>query len=91
MAWTIKLTPKAEHELSRLERNVAVRIKNTLKNIEALENPRQKGKALTGPLGEFWSYRAGDYRILCKIEDKEIVVLVVKIAHRKEVYKRRKN
>ncbi|MBQ7151366.1 MAG: type II toxin-antitoxin system RelE/ParE family toxin [Synergistaceae bacterium] len=89
MAWTIKLTPKAEDDLRRLDRGTAIRIRDKLRNITTLDNPRQKGKALTGPLSDFWCYRTGDYRILCRIEDKEVIVLVVSIAHRSEVYKKR--
>ena len=90
MGWTITLTPKAEDDLSRLEKRTAIRIRNALENIEILDNPRQKGKALTGPLGDFWCYRIGDYRVLCHIEDKEVIVLVVRIAHRREVYRKKK-
>ena len=50
------------------------------------EDPRHFGKALRGDLGEFWRYRVGDYRILCRIDDGELVVLVVKVGHRRDVY-----
>lgn len=50
------------------------------------ENPRTLGKALKGNLSDYWSYRSGDYRIVCKIEDDELIVVVVHVAQRKEVY-----
>ena len=87
--WTVKLTPEAETDLARLDKSIAKRIRNSLLMIEKLQNPRLKGKALTGPLGEFWSYRVGDYRIICRIQDKQITVLVVKIAHRSNVYRKK--
>ena len=52
-----------------------------------MENPRQIGKALNGPLGDFWCYRVGDYRIICDIQDSAITVLVLQIGNRREVYR----
>ena len=90
MAWTIELSPDAEDDLARLDRPVARRIRNALASIAELPSPRERGKALTGPLGEFWSYRIGDYRALCRIDDEQITVLVVKIDHRSSVYRTRR-
>ncbi len=45
-------------------------------------------KALTGGFAGLWRYRVGDYRIVCDIEDGELVVLVVDVAHRSRIYKR---
>ena len=53
-----------------------------------LENPRSIGQALHGSkLGEFWKYRVGDYRLIAKIEDARILILVLRIGHRREVYR----
>lgn len=53
-----------------------------------MENPRTIGQALHGKtLGEFWKYRVGDYRIIAKIEDDRLLILVVGIAHRREIYR----
>lgn len=54
--------------------------------LSQIENPRLLGKPLTGNLGEFWRYRSGHFRVLCKIQDTKLTVLIVKIAHRKDVY-----
>ncbi|WXK24685.1 type II toxin-antitoxin system RelE/ParE family toxin (plasmid) [Mycetohabitans endofungorum] len=53
----------------------------------SLEDPRSIGKILTGPLGSFWRYRVGDYRVICKIQDSALCVLVVQIGNRREVYR----
>lgn len=45
------------------------------------------GKALTGPLGSFWRYRVGEYRVICDIQDGRLRVLVVQIGNRREVYR----
>jgi mRNA interferase RelE/StbE len=57
-----------------------------LEKLSAQSYPRQNGKVLKGKLREYWRYRVGDYRIICKIQDSELVVLILRIAHRKDVY-----
>ena len=51
-----------------------------------IDNPRLLGKALTGNFGEFWRYRTGNFKIICNIDDDRLIVLVVKVAHRKDAY-----
>jgi mRNA interferase RelE/StbE len=51
------------------------------------KNPRQLGKALKGQLSTLWRYRVGDYRVVCALRDEVLVVLVVRIGHRKWVYR----
>lgn len=70
-------------------RGIAARIFEELDEIAKLEDPRVRGKSLTGNLAGVWRYRVGDYRILCDIDDGRLVILVVDVAHRREVYKRR--
>ncbi|MGD0520998.1 MAG: type II toxin-antitoxin system RelE/ParE family toxin [Terracidiphilus sp.] len=89
MAWTIELDPRAKHELDQLDRQVARRIDRFLfERIAPLENPRSIGDALKGTeFGDLWKYRVGDYRIIASIEDKLIRILVVRIGHRRQVYR----
>ena len=87
MAWTLKMTNEAEKSLNHIDRKSANRIRKTLNDIIKLDDPRLKGKALTGNLSGLWSYRIGEYRALCQIKDKELIVLVVRIAHRNKSYK----
>ena len=56
------------------------------KNLEGCENPRVFGKALTANRKDQWRYRVGDYRIITKIEDDKLVILVITIGHRREIY-----
>ena len=74
-------------KLSKLDNSVKSRITGYINNLATLEDPRSRGKVLKGNLGEYWRYRVGDYRVICKIEDKELIILVVEIGDRKEVYK----
>ncbi len=68
---------------------MARRIRDELAEIAELDDPRSRGKALTGNLTGVWRYRVGDYRILCDIEDGRLVIVVVDVARRREVYRRR--
>ena len=89
MAWKIELSELAERELNKLDPQHSQRIlKFLLQRVAKLEDPRSIGKALQGSrFGELWRYRVGDFRIICKMEDDKLVVLVVGIGHRKGVYR----
>lgn len=88
MAWRIEIDKDVQRAMKKLDRQVAKRITSKLREISRLEDPRSMGKALVGNLAGLWRYRVGDYRIVCDIEDDVLVVLVVDVAHRKEVYRR---
>jgi mRNA interferase RelE/StbE len=89
LTWRIDLTASAAKQLSKLEKTEARRITTFLrKRIGMLEDPRTLGKPLTGPqLGEFWRYRVGDYRVICDIQDQALVVLVIEIGNRRDIYR----
>lgn len=76
-------TPEAEKQFAKLDKPVQKRIKKYLAEIK---NPRSRGKALIGNLMGMWRYRVGDYRILCKIKDEELIILVLEVGHRKNIY-----
>ena len=77
---------KAQKDFKKLDISIQKRIKTFTQEIENLENPRSKGKALTGDLKGFWRYRIGDYRLVCEILDNELIIYTIKISHRKNVY-----
>jgi mRNA interferase RelE/StbE len=89
LVWTIELTNTATRQLARLDKAIARRIRKFLQQrLASLESPRTIGQKLQGKtLGEFWKYRVGDYRIIAKIEDDRVVVLVILIGHRREIYR----
>jgi mRNA interferase RelE/StbE len=86
LTWIVKFKESAKKELSKLDKPIAKKLVQFLQNLGSCEDPRQKGKQLKGKLKEFWRYRVGDYRIIAKITDQEITILVLKVAHRKDVY-----
>lgn len=85
MAWKIEFTPAAEKELAKLGEEEARRITRFLRERVA-PDPKAIGGALKGNLREFWRWRMGDYRILAKIEDDKLLVLVIQVGHRSKVY-----
>jgi mRNA interferase RelE/StbE len=87
LAWTIEFLPEAAKELRKLDRQVSARIVRTLEErIAPLDDPRRIGSALVGEHAGFWRWRIGDYRVVARIEDERITVLVVRVAHRRGVY-----
>lgn len=91
MAWTIEYTHTAKGQLQKLDKPTARRIVEYLdQRIATLEEPRSTGKALTGPLGGFWRYRIGDYRVICDIQDQRLCVLVLRVSPKGESYRKHK-
>jgi len=89
MAWKIEFLPEAHKDLARLDKPVAQRILRFLNDrVKSLDNPREIGQALQGPeLGKYWKYRVGDYRLIARILDKEILILIIPIGHKKRIYR----
>ncbi len=55
-------------------------------NIQNADDPRAKGKPLRYNLSGYWRYRIGDYRLICEINEREIVVIMIDIGHRSDIY-----
>jgi mRNA interferase RelE/StbE len=89
LAWTISYTETALKQLKKLDRPVARRLVDFMdERVTGATDPRSVGQALTGPLlGSYWRYRVGDYRIICDLQDGTLTVLVLEVAHRKDVYR----
>jgi mRNA interferase RelE/StbE len=89
MAYSVELAESAGRELAKLDTQHRKRILKFLQErVSKLDDPRSIGEALHGSqLGEFWKYRVGDYRLICKIEDDRLVVLVLRVGHRREIYR----
>ena len=85
--WSCFATPRAQKDLQKLDKIIQKRINIFIvEKILKSSNPRLSGKALTGDLKEFWSYRNGDYRMVVKIQDLEFTVSIIEIAHRRSIY-----
>jgi mRNA interferase RelE/StbE len=87
LAWTVEFQRSAAKQLRALDRPRERILTYFRTRVLAADDPRQLGKALTGDKGGLWRYRIGDYRAICKLEDERLVVLVLELGHRREVYR----
>lgn len=87
MGYSVVYTARAVRELKKLDRHVSALIVSWIeKNLIGCENPRLHGKGLTANRSGQWRYRIGDYRLISEIMDDKIVVLVISVGHRRDVY-----
>ena len=82
----VVFSDKAEKQFLRLDKAVQTQIKKFVLKLQELEDPRERGKRLVGNFSGFWRYRVGGYRILCRIQDDALEILVVEVSHRRNVY-----
>lgn len=84
----VKYSETSLKSLKKLDKHTQKLIITYMDNIEKLEEPRARGKALSANLKGFWRYRISDYRIICEIIDDELIICVIDVDHRKQIYKR---
>ena len=88
MMYKVEFTDKAKKTLKKLDKKVAKLILAWIrKNLEGCTDPRQHGKSLTANRSGHWRYRVGDYRLIANIQDDKIVILILEIGHRRNIYK----
>jgi mRNA interferase RelE/StbE len=87
LAWTIEYDPRVLKDLKKLGRKIQREIVDYMDQRVALANdPRDFGKPLRGSKFGLWRHRAQDYRIICELQAKRLVVLVVAVGHRSTIY-----
>jgi len=88
VVWRIEYARSVQKSVEKLDPQTRKRIRDYLETrIVSSDDPRQLGKPLTGPFGGLWRYRVGDYRLICELQDDRLVVLVLAVAHRRDVYR----
>ena len=88
MKYTVVFSKEALKDIKKLDKHTAALIIGWIrKNLEGCENPRLHGKGLTANLSGKWRYRVGDYRLLAEIQDEKVVILMLRVGHRSEIYK----
>ena len=87
--YRVKFTARARKEIQKLDKKTSLLLLGWIrKHLEGCENPRFYGKLLQGNLKNAWRYRVGGYRILAEIKDQEILILVLSVGHRKDIYEK---
>lgn len=87
MGWSIEYDPEALKDLKKLDRTIQREILDYMDNrIATAKSPRNFGKPLRDSKYGLWRYRVRDYRIICELQEKRLVVLVVAVGHRSTVY-----
>ena len=88
MVWRIEFAESVQKDVRKLDAQERKCIRDFIEvKVALLDDPRSLGKPLSGGLSGLWRYRVGNYRVIANIEDRDVRILVVKIAHRKEVYR----
>jgi len=88
MGYRIKFEKRFLKQLSKLDKSVQEKILFYIADvIEQLEDPRKLGKMLTGDKFGLYRYRVGDYRLVCRIIDRDITIIMISVGHRKNIYK----
>ena len=88
MSWDYSFNESARKQLKKLGSVAQVEILHYLdERVVGEDDPRRFGKGLKSDLSGLWRYRVGDYRVLCQIQDHELIVLVVNVGHHREVYR----
>ena len=86
--WRIEIARTAEKQIRKINRTVQETIIQFLRErVQSADDPRQWGKPLHGDKKGLWRYRVGNYRLICDIQDERVTVLVLRIGHRKDVYR----
>lgn len=89
MNWQIKVSKKAVKELAKVNAPERTKIWNFIKyTLPKMDNPRNQGKALTGNLKGLWRYRIGNYRLMCEIKNDKLIILIISLGHRKQIYQK---
>ena len=86
--WQIHFEEKAFKLLSKLDKSVQLQILKYLNRKEFLKSPKSFGKALLYEKKGNWRYRIGDYRVICRLEEKKLIILVFDLGHRRKIYKK---
>lgn len=88
MTYHVEFSRRALKDIKKLDKATAALILGWIrKNLEGCENPRVHGKGLTANHSGEWRYRVGDYRLLAEIQDGRLVIVMLTVGHRSEVYK----
>ncbi len=82
----VEFSDIAKKEFLKLDKPIKIQVQKFVLKLQKAENPKMMGKALVGNLKGLWRYRVGNYRLVCDIKEDRLIINVLKIGHRKDVY-----
>jgi len=89
MGYQVRYEKEAQKALKKMDKFQARTILNWIeKNLLNAENPRQHGKGLVEDKSGYWRYRVGSYRLIADINEEEVIILILKVGHRRDIYKK---
>jgi mRNA interferase RelE/StbE len=87
LLWSIEFSDTAQKQFIKLDKSVQMRIESFLKvRLATLPEPKVLGKQLTGKWSPLWRFRVGDYRIIADILDDRLIIQVIEMGHRRDIY-----
>jgi mRNA interferase RelE/StbE len=84
--WALIFDNTADRQFSKLDAPVQKRILNFFGTVLKSPNPKSKALQMSGNMRAFWRFRIGSHRVICRFEDAELIIVAVKIGHRRDVY-----
>ena len=87
--WALATSPQFDKAARKLDPQVLRRVKTYLDEVCELDDPRSRGKGLSGDLAGYWRYRIGDYRVLVEVRDADPVIIAITLGHRSDIYRPR--
>lgn len=87
MNYKVEFNEEAQIQFNKLDNSIKIRILKFFKKLENVDNPKAFGKPLSGNLKNLWRYRVDNFRFIAKIQDNELIILVIEIDKRAEIYK----
>ena len=88
-SYDVLFSNKAKKVLKKMDRQEAIMLMSWIKkNLLETQNPRLHGKALTGDFSNYWRYRVGSYRLITELVDSKLIIHMINIGHRKDIYKK---
>lgn len=89
MSYTVEYSSNARKFIKKLDKYTKALLKSWInKNLEGCIDPFTHGKPLTADKKGLWRYRVGDYRLICDVQQDKVIIIIVEIGHRRDIYKR---
>jgi mRNA interferase RelE/StbE len=85
--WTVQSTKEFDRAIAKLDRHDSQRLLSYLLEVVASGDPRSRGRGLSINRAGYWRYRIGDFRVICRIEDRRMTVIALDVGHRSSIYR----